>query len=87
MSAILSGSAHTWAAAHRVLLALVTLAIALAASVLIVVMTSAGSSRPSSVLAPGQGQIGTHNRGQSDNLNRTRTDLEKRCLQRMLTAC
>lgn len=84
MSAIVSRTAHTWTASHRLLLALTAFAIALAATVLVVVMTSSSSS----VQAPDRGQIGTQNQGrQPDNLNRVQTDLEQRCMQGMLVAC
>ena len=56
MNAVVSRPAHTWAATHRMLIALVAAAVAATAVVLIVLMTS---SSPSGVLAPAQGRIHT----------------------------
>ena len=87
MSAVISRSSHPWAASHRLLLALVAFAVALAASVAIAVATSAGSSPAGPLPLPTRVHPGAQNQGQPDDMNRTRTDIEKRCLQHVLVAC
>ena len=82
MNATVSRSTHPWAATHRTLLALVTLAIAVAATVVIVLMTSAGSSPSSGVQAPGQEQTGPRIPGPAEPRN-PGPDIPKKCLQYM----
>lgn len=87
MTATVSRFSHSWAAGHRLLLAVVALTVALAASVAIAVMTPAGSSPSAPVESPARIQPGPQNQGQPDDLNRVRVDLAKRCAQRTLVAC
>jgi len=83
MNATVSRSAHPWAATHRRLLALVTLAIAVVATVVIVLMTSAGTSSSSRVQAPDQGQTGPRIPGPAEPQSPGRPDIPTRCLQHM----
>jgi hypothetical protein len=80
MSVIVSRPAHTWAASHRVLLALVAFAIALVATVVIVLMTSSGSR---SIQAPDQGQSDTQNPVPTGAQNQGPAAPQPRCLQYM----
>jgi hypothetical protein len=82
MTATLSRPAHTWAATHRLLLALVAFAVALAATVAIVLMT-AGSSPAPSIQAPDQGQTHTQNQIPTGARNQGPADPQPRCLQYM----
>ena len=83
MNATVSRAAHPWAATHRTLLALVTLAIAVVATVATVLMTSAGTPSSSRVQAPDQGQTGPRIPGPAQPQGPGQRDVPTRCLQHM----
>jgi len=81
MSVIVSRPPRSWAATHRMLLGLVAFAVAVAATVVIVLMTTAGSSPASRLQAPAQGQITTQIPVPTGAQNQAPAD--PRCLQHM----
>lgn len=83
MNATVRPSTHPWAATHRRLVALVTLAIVVAATIAIVLMASGGTSASPGVQAPGQGQSGPQLPGPAEPRNPGQPDIPNRCLHHM----
>jgi hypothetical protein len=83
MSVIVSRPPRSWAATHRMLLGLVAFAVAVAATVVIVLMTTAGSSPASRVQVPVQEQPHSQNQVPTGAQNQGPAAPEPKCLHHM----